>query len=1157
MNVLRKLLTSTAEGVPLKVSNLFAAKIFLNLIILFLAFGFFVLLGNISKVEALGAPIFDNTSVQSDYVGPDTSMTVSHTVPNNANRLLIVDVDYAGGDYLSSVTYDGNPLTLLCRPTSFPGGIEIWYMLNPDPGTFDVVATWPGDAYEASVAASSFINVDLDNPFGEQSCLQHDGGETNAPYVTLNTNSHSVLFGSVTQYLALFPDPGVTETWYVTTNSRQHNGGFMQGIDGTQSLRWTDGDAYGFAASGVTINGTGLNVTIGNSQILPGAINAGIIPKQVLKPDGFPLITYGTANYYNTYFVACQDEDCTSNVTTIDPGGFFWGAYGYLYEKSNGKASYAFTDFYSERGISVANCNDGDCTDATYTQSIVPVSPGTWYGPTVGALRSDGTPILAIDGVIGNYGVLDVFDCSVDTCLSGTKHTILSGLSGGETHLSVIVNDDDLPIIAYRDEANDAFKLYVCADSGCTSGSTRTIDTGYQVGNTSAMMILVGGFPAISYGAPDGLHYYKCDDSTCTTGYGYLIGQTGGGGLSSFTGISMQFGDNINFNPIIETSQAEGRSGAGMINIYICYSTTCDEGRYRTLHQLPNSTFTEGSLLMRSDGGYIIPFTDVGLGKTRLYDRLPTESSKIINLNAGLRVRQLSRRGTYVSLVGAFPNPQDDNYSTAVVPVRLQLADGTPISDTTILFPEDGDLNWGMVTMDSDGILGKAFVANFSNAPGAASTHSLYIPRIAGTSGVHICPNAQSMGDVTSLCSGGYDLSANSANVSIVSVQGNEYWYVTGLTGTGGLSISTAFNVKDVMTRLQVSNTSDHTIYFGTINGLLTSTDSITIEFLPGGSNWDLSGIAVGDIDLLDNGITSLTLASSAGVNTWGVTISNITHTIIFHAPSSGTGYIPAGDQIVMKIGLNASGGSNQIGNPAIVNSYEIHITNLNTGTETGEVEIPIIDDDTVNVTGYIDTFISFDLDTADTNINCDAAGGGNPCDSYAGATDNSGYVVDLGEMTTSSVNSSGSSVLHADNNTGNINSIWFDLSTNSDAGATVTAYSLNNALQGPGGSTIPSVASGQVQITAGSSKYGLQNRVLDIKSTVTGNLTINSDCAATSGDDYFCSVGGTAGREIFNTSALPIDTGRVQFRVGASPNSLNATGTYTDELTFIATSTF
>jgi hypothetical protein len=43
----------------------------------------------------------------------------------------------------------------------------------------------------------------------------------------------------------------------------------------------------------------------------------------------------------------------------------------------------------------------------------------------------------------------------------------------------------------------------------------------------------------------------------------------------------------------------------------------------------------------------------------------------------------------------------------------------------------------------------------------------------------------------------------------------------------------------------------------------------------------------------------------------------------------------------------------------------------------------------------------------------------------------------------------------------------------------------------------------------------------------------------------------------IFDSNSLPVDDGRMQFAVGAAPDSEYGTGTYTDQLTFIAASTF
>ena len=465
-------------------------------------------------------------------------------------------------------------------------------------------------------------------------------------------------------------------------------------------------------------------------------------------------------------------------------------------------------------------------------------------------------------------------------------------------------------------------------------------------------------------------------------------------------------------------------------------------------------------------------------------------------------------------------------------------------------------LDWSSLTADSNGT-DKAFFdypGGFSALPGASgSSYTLYVPKGSGNR-VAICPGVSSLAAVNPGCSGVYTLNESSPNVTVVSEGGVVYWKISGLTSTGGISLS---GLSDLMTRLQVSTASDHTIQFSSINGATASGNTLAVVFDPTGQNYNLTAITIGDIDLELNG-SGVTLAASAGASTWGTNINTSSDTITFTAPTSGTGYLPAGGVVVVKIGKNATGGTNQIINPATVNSYELHMIVVNgSGTETGEVEVPIIDDDTVNVTGYIDTFISFDIDTASTNVQCDAAGGGNPCDSYGGATDNSGYVVDLGEMTTSAVNNSGDSVPHADGGTGAVNSIYFDLSTNASGGAAVTVTSLNGALLGPGASSIPTVGgSGEQQIVAGSSLYGINSHTGLIDTAVSGSALINTDCDGTSGVDYYCDTP-TTPTQIFTTNNLPVDTLRIQWEVAASPNSLNSTGTYTDQLTFIATATF
>src|SRR5690606_2671593 len=114
----------------------------------------------------------------------------------------------------------------------------------------------------------------------------------------------------------------------------------------------------------------------------------------------------------------------------------------------------------------------------------------------------------------------------------------------------------------------------------------------------------------------------------------------------------------------------------------------------------------------------------------------------------------------------------------------------------------------------------------------------------------------------------------------------------------------------------------------------------------------------------------------------------------------------------------------------------------------------------------------------------------------------------------------------------------------------------LNNGLDSSSG-TIPSVSDGsEVQISAGSGLYGINHFAGLVNSALSGAVLVHDDCDADTGDDYYCDVSLTA-TEIFNTNAAPVDSLRMQWEVAASPDSLDGTGTYTDQLTFIATATF
>jgi hypothetical protein len=433
---------------------------------------------------------------------------------------------------------------------------------------------------------------------------------------------------------------------------------------------------------------------------------------------------------------------------------------------------------------------------------------------------------------------------------------------------------------------------------------------------------------------------------------------------------------------------------------------------------------------------------------------------------------------------------------------------------------------------------------------GAATTYSLYVRKGEGDK-VWICPGATSLNEVNINCSGGYYLSENQtlngATATVVSIESVAYWKISGLTSTGGMSVLTG--LKDTLTRLEVATPSDHKITFGTTFGLTVGSSETMVLSFP---EFDLTDITISDIELTDNVGAIRILAGSAGENTWGVSINTGAKTISFSVPTSGTGGFTPAAQIVVKIGLNVTGGENQITNPSTVGSKTETITLNNTPGETGEISIPIVDSDTVTITGYVTAYINFDIDTGTTdNIDCAF----NECLAHSGGYASNNYTVDLGELTSSVVNKSQTNSQHSDGAAGLINSIYFDLTTNAPGGAVVTVKSANAGLQGPATNKIQSIGVGSGSdgddIPANSGRYGYT--LQQAPTTKYGLVTRDPNCITST---TYCGPTLTE-KFLFSSSNNPIEAARVRMDLAAASSYVNNPGNYTDTLTFIVTGTF
>lgn len=155
--------------------------------------------------------------------------------------------------------------------------------------------------------------------------------------------------------------------------------------------------------------------------------------------------------------------------------------------------------------------------------------------------------------------------------------------------------------------------------------------------------------------------------------------------------------------------------------------------------------------------------------------------------------------------------------------------------------------------------------------------------------------------------------------------------------------------LTDAITTHQVAVGSDHGVSFTTPTGVDSSTDTITLDF----DGFTLSSITAADVDLSHGPTTGAetteVLAATAGVNVWGVSISGDTLTLT--APTNAAiGEIAAGDRVNIVIGL-ASGGTNQITNPAVEGDYELDIAG--TFNDEGYVGLAI-GNDVVNVSATV-----------------------------------------------------------------------------------------------------------------------------------------------------------------------------------------------------------
>lgn len=155
---------------------------------------------------------------------------------------------------------------------------------------------------------------------------------------------------------------------------------------------------------------------------------------------------------------------------------------------------------------------------------------------------------------------------------------------------------------------------------------------------------------------------------------------------------------------------------------------------------------------------------------------------------------------------------------------------------------------------------------------------------------------------------------------------------------------------SDTLSDSAPSVDSNHTIVFTTPSGIANAS-TITIAFPAQFTG--TSTINAADIDVATT--SDFTVADNcAGADQIGAAWSLNTLTLTFCAGDGGS--VPVNGTTTIQIGTNASGGSDQINNPAATGPYEINLTAG--ASDTGSTIVAIVN--TVLVTASVDTLFTF-----------------------------------------------------------------------------------------------------------------------------------------------------------------------------------------------------
>lgn len=418
---------------------------------------------------------------------------------------------------------------------------------------------------------------------------------------------------------------------------------------------------------------------------------------------------------------------------------------------------------------------------SSYNIKLNNIGGGVLYGGMdAGDLNGDGFPDLAISA--GGSSVYVFFSTLIDDGGNDTGQTY--DVSGGDYSMSFTATTgaglgSDFGV-TIDDINTDGFGDLILCDYWTSPGGVSNAGTTWIIFST-----LVENFVNI-------LEYDI--DLDIETSYNIKIGGASSGDNLPFMETDAVYTgdfDGNGYNDLVLASSYADSNGLDSGAVYIFFSTLIDNysntGNYLSLSSGDNYSIRydgdssgDGANLPHSGGLELADLNGDGIGDL-IIDHSNNNVAYLIYGGSNIVATPLG-----ISIVLA------DNPSVDVSVVRqsgtktLRIkSDGVVVADVNTTFEENTDLNWSGITADASLSLGKTLVTGLTSAPGTGAVHTLYVPKTGNR--VYICPEATTLDEIGTACTGGYQLSNEDTNVSVVTIGSQEYWKIDELTGTGGL----------------------------------------------------------------------------------------------------------------------------------------------------------------------------------------------------------------------------------------------------------------------------------------------------------------------------------------------------------------------------------